>query len=348
MINQITPEQETMITVILNKWQIVKQDPMNKTSLLDAQIQRAYLILQKKVPKNIKVCSINESLNAMTKQVKLDVKINDIVEDLEERIYQQFRKELVTGLTIKEVTQLVDELGRLLAEDAYSKVKKLQQYAVPTNLIQLLGKRLENYLEIQIESALKEQLKKQLLVSDFILISANQIKARILGTILTRLDDKAGGFLTGNLGRGLKAELMNKLEKHFESALYSNNQNEQHLYYQYPAFLDYCFTVLKCQYDPETWQIFQSLMNQSNWMFIVGDDCIIVDGLLPEVGEEKKSKKDDREFYKKHYQEQIVTTKNNAFSVLGLIWEVIQGCCMILVQTAISIFKQIKEKIFKK
>ena len=347
MINQITSEQEKMIPVILNKWQIVKQDPINKTSLLDAQIQRSYLILQKKIPKNIKICSINESLNAMTKQVKLDVKINDIVEDIEDRIYQQFRQQLVTGLTIKEVTQLVGEVGKLLADDAYGKVKKLQQYAVPTNLIQVLGKRLENYLEIQIESELKERLKQELLVSDFILISANQIKARILGTILSRLDDKAGGFLTGNLGRSLKAEFMKKLETNFEKALSSNNQNEQHLYYQYPAFLDYCFTVLKCQYDPETWQIFQELITQSNWMFMVGDDCIIIDGLLPEVVE-KKSKKDDREFYKKHYQEQITKTKNNTLSLLGLIWEVIQGCFMILVQTAISIFQQIKEKIFKK
>jgi hypothetical protein len=43
------------------------------------------------------------------------------------------------------------------------------------------------------------------------------------------------------------------------------------------SWFDFCFSVLNCEYDPEKWKVYQSLVKNTGWLFPYRETCIVCD-----------------------------------------------------------------------
>jgi hypothetical protein len=341
MINELTFLQERNISIFQKKWQ--NDPPEINHQEIETALQTACNLLGKTPPKAIKFYNENQTIKNIINHKKTQARIINLIDHLVEIITQQLRPNVVSALTTKELISLVNELEQLLADDLQSKIKKLWQNYDEYQIMLALGEKLESEINNQVDINLQTRLKEELKISQNAqLITLKKIKAKMLGEIMTKLENQVGGFLQSQLGSELKNKFIGKLSAHFESYLFEEPLPEKlmNFYYEYPAFLNYCISVLKCQHDQETWQVFKQLAEMGGGVFVVGDTCVFVD---ENIEEEVKPKIVENQIdYTQYQKEKISKNLNNLGSIAVLLGGVIKGCAKIIWDGIINILGQLK------
>jgi hypothetical protein len=120
------------------------------------------------------------------------------------------------------------------------------------------GNELGNALESQIRRRLEWQLSQQLELD-----------------VRSELDRQLRRELHEQLGRRLWSPVRRQLRDQIWSPL--NNCIEPELWVSYAGWMDFCISVLQCDYAPSEWQLYQSIVKDCGFIVPYQKVCIICD-----------------------------------------------------------------------
>lgn len=281
---RLTPKQEALIPVIREKWRAIAfpPEPVNRQKALLA-VKAAYELIGVEEPEIVFFDSPYQALVTTLDRLvqQLD---SQLVSRLENQLNHYQGDELESELVRQLVSQLVSPLAKQLERQLGSKLGNKLDSQFKTLLESQLTSRLDNQLVNELDSQLKNLLENQglnQLVRQQESQLNSQLVRRLVNRLKSRMKSQKANKLLSRLANVLESQrssqLVSRLGNLLGRPLFYQNCIQSELWASQGSWLDFCISVLNCDRNPKTWQVFQSLVSNCGWIFPFGKTCIVCD-----------------------------------------------------------------------
>jgi len=277
-LDRLTAKQAELLPLYREKWRAIAltEQPIDR-QLASAAVSQAYQAMGFSAPEMAFHSSPSDALNAIALNPMSKELQTELASYLKKKIYTYWQKGQLNRQNIQA------NLKYILGQDVTSRARQL--LVTPTSLLRALVHQLRTELREQLSEELIQKIAKEMnIVSPRSQRQLEQqlgggFKIRIANQMLGELQYQLGGLLEKLLGKELSSRVIKDIGNSLWKEIDSQPSHELHLQYwdYYPGLFDFCISVLNCQCQPETWQAFQSLVQDCGWIYAAQETVLICD-----------------------------------------------------------------------
>lgn len=131
----------------------------------------------------------------------------------------------------------------------------------------------------QVEKKLRRELYEQLyreLVSQLGIELISQLQSKIYSEVYSKLVIPLHRQLRNQLGNeSINKTATKKMGSHLKRSW--GNCLQPEALFEYVTLLDYCAAMFDCRYDPNKWELMQSIVKYCSWMYTFEGICLVCD-----------------------------------------------------------------------